>query len=57
MAHVNGGFVITTAQKTIEKASPITPATLERIAGILGVTDATDIRTIVVYGAPVEVRK
>jgi hypothetical protein len=57
MAHVDGGYVITTGQKNLEKGLPITEATLQQIAKILGVTDATDIRAIVVYGGPTEVRK
>jgi hypothetical protein len=52
MAHVDGGYVITTSQRNIEKACPISEDTLKQIANLLEVNDVTDIRTIFVYAAP-----
>jgi hypothetical protein len=59
MAHVNGGYVITTRTKNIESEHDVDQKTLQRIAELLGVKNvgppAEPIRTILVYGKPRDV--
>ena len=47
-----GGYVITTRSGNIEKVENISQDTLKKIAALLKVNDATDVRTILVYSPP-----
>jgi hypothetical protein len=60
MAHVNGGYVITTRTKNVESEHDVDQKTLKEIAKLLGVTEVDGqpigpIRTILVYGDPRDV--
>jgi hypothetical protein len=50
MAHVDGGYVISTGTGNIIKSKPISQNKLKEVAALLGVPDAADIKSVFVYG-------
>jgi hypothetical protein len=50
MAHVDGGYVISTGTGNLIKSTPISQEKLKAVAALLGVPAVTDIKSVFVYG-------